>query len=224
MGFQKMTSFTVFNERLFSPSDDLITVYQLNDKRYVFPIFKNGSTALDFNKWKEIPFDEISTLNEIEIFVRDPKRRMLSGIHTFLKFLEEKIGTVDKKTALYFIKTYFYLDRHFSPQVFWLLDLGRIYNGNIKVSSISSLPTDKIHATNSDISFLESIFEDEEFNQKANLYCQLDKELLTLQGKTMPIGEIFKTINKSNPKVFDEVFNLPYITLSRLYNYINVNI
>jgi len=98
-------------------------------QRYVFPIFKNASSSLHFqaieSNWKIVLNQQIKKLDHIEIFLRDPEQRLISGFNTFVQHVMRDNPELDRNTVIWFGKNYLFLDRHYCPQFFWLVNLSR---------------------------------------------------------------------------------------------------
>lgn len=91
-------------------------------------IEKNGSTALRWyaeqNNWNIVCNEQISKLPNVDVFVRRPRSRYLSGLYTWLQWLKRD-HNLDLSTAEWFATEYSFLNRHFLPQFHWLLNLAR---------------------------------------------------------------------------------------------------
>jgi hypothetical protein len=98
-------------------------------QRYVFPIFKNASSSLHFqaieNNWRIVLNQQIKKLDHIEIFLREPDQRLISGFNTFVQHIMRDNPELDRNTVIWFGKNYLFLDRHYCPQFFWLVSLSR---------------------------------------------------------------------------------------------------
>lgn len=104
--------------------------------RYVYPIFKNGSTSLAQENYRELSLNEVAEVKTIDVFVRDPHERFLSGVHTYIT----KLGpNIDKQTALQFVRDHLYLNRHYCPQMFWLINLQRFTSAKLSINPVSNL-------------------------------------------------------------------------------------
>lgn len=104
------------------------TVVELSKNFFVYPIFKNASSSI-YKEQREkcmrtFKNNEIAQLNKIQVYIRDPKERIVSGLNTFFDTCIEK--NIKDKVA-----NYQYIDRHFMPQFFWLAHLVKYYKGDI---------------------------------------------------------------------------------------------
>ena len=114
-------------------------VIQLEDNSTVYPIFKNGKSSLFVHAEKKklniLKNKQIENIEKIKIFLRDPLRRFVSGVHTVIEL--EKINNVDVfLKEVESLRTY---DRHFFPQFYWLMHLFKYFNGVIELSPVADL-------------------------------------------------------------------------------------
>lgn len=121
---------------------------------YVFPIFKCGKSSLynsiPFKDWKILANDEIYQITEnITVFLRDPKSRFISGVNTYLQHILRDNPLFDEKTILWFVDHYLFLNRHYCPQFYWLINLSRYINPDIKLKLESFLNVSELTHLNS---------------------------------------------------------------------------
>ena len=76
--------------------------------QYVYPIFKNGSTSLRKSSYLAVSNQELKNLTNIEVFVRNPHNRFLSGVQTYIRNLGPKY---DSQTVLNLVSQNLYLNR-----------------------------------------------------------------------------------------------------------------
>lgn len=171
-------------------------------QRYVYPIFKNGSSSLNESSYRILNHSELSALTNIEVYVRDPVARFASGIQTYLDRLDPAL---DQTTALYFVTEYLFLNRHFCPQFHWLLNLQRYTNASVTIlplhqlSDITSITANTSSKNNELIEVLKQ-------NNKIQFYLQLDKVLTEdLLGQTVLFKDIVSTIQTKYPELYTEV-------------------
>lgn len=118
---------------------DRCEVYEVvPSQRYVYGIYKNGSSSLLScsieKKWKIFFNEQIKRLTSIDIVLRDPEARFISGINIHLQQLIQQNPTIDRYTALWFIKNYLFLNRHYCPQFLWLINLRRYLHPDAKLN------------------------------------------------------------------------------------------
>jgi hypothetical protein len=120
---------------MFSHLDDIIfpdscEVIQVASQQFVYPIFKNGSSSLinsiDEKDWHIIDINCISSISSpITVFLRNPRDRFISGVNTYVQHMIKTNPNLDSQTILFFVDQYYFLNRHFCPQFFWLINLAR---------------------------------------------------------------------------------------------------
>lgn len=182
---------------------DRCDILDMGSQRYVYPIFKNGSSILYSAPHKKVNLSTLSSKNTIDVFVRDPYERFLSGVQSFFRYNKNVQCNV---TSLYFISNYLFLDRHFCPQFYWLVNLNRFLNGvNMRL-----LPVKKVSEFNGKIDNrydLDPIIADYfKNNLKVQFYLQVDKVLTeTLVHKTVTMHDIVTNLKTSFPDVYKEV-------------------
>jgi hypothetical protein len=168
-------------------------------QRYVYPIFKNGSTSLYKKGYRVLDQKELSQLTEVEIFVRDPVERFFTGLQAFLKYNPD----YDPKTTIALVQNHLFLNRHFCPQFHWLVNLQRFAQPKIKIS-----PLEQLKELIPEISNPASVINPgiDLNNHKIQFYCQIDKVLThDLLGRTVSFSTITKTIQAKYPDIYREV-------------------
>jgi hypothetical protein len=104
----------------------------------VFPIFKNASSSLHFqaiqSHWKIVFNEQINKLDCIEVFLREPDQRLVSGFNTFVQHTMRDCPELDQDTVIWFAKNYLFLDRHYCPQFFWLMSLSRFLSPDTELT------------------------------------------------------------------------------------------
>jgi hypothetical protein len=171
---------------------------------YVFPIFKNGSSSLVESEFKKLNRLEIKNLKVVDVFVRDPTPRFFSGVKTYISKLD---CSIDKKSVMYMIDRYLFLNRHFSPQLYWLINFRRFSKARFHIRPLSELKliTTK-HKNKSDI--------DEEIRDyfinssgKWRYYLEMD-EVLTVNhiGQTVDLAQILTTLKTNYGSLYNDVF------------------
>jgi hypothetical protein len=122
--------------KIFTPD---CLVIQLSDSHAVYPIYKNGFTSLEVyaeqHNCKTLTNLEISQLDQIEIFLREPEKRFVSGVHTAIEW--NKIDNDD--LYLKDVEDMIVYDRHFIPQIYWLFHLFKYFKKKVKISSVTEL-------------------------------------------------------------------------------------
>jgi hypothetical protein len=181
---------------------DDILVIELTPGRYVYPIYKNGSSGLFEKSITILSPDAIRNLTHIEVFVRDPFERYISGVQTYLRYNSH----LDRETTLILIEEFLFLNSHFTLQFHWLVNLQRFVDDiQMTFKSVSELDNDLGETWNTLIrdELLIKRFED---NDKLHFYLQLDKILYEdFMGKTTTFRAIMVHIHKFYPVLYEEV-------------------
>ena len=177
-------------------------------QRYIYPIFKNGSTSLtkyaQAQKLKIVFNEQIRKLSDINIIIRNPQERFISGFNTYVYNTKQENPQLDLDTIIYFAETYLFLNRHYAPQFSWLVNLTRYTSKttklylsgmgslkeftplNVKPKEIMLLSAEVIHRLNSNI--------------HNEMYLRIDNLLLNLVGESMTFDEILKYLKEKDPQ------------------------
>lgn len=168
-------------------------------QRYVYPIYKNGSSSLYESGFRLMDHDELRNIPVVDIYVRNPYDRFVTGVNTFL----QHNNNLDHATVLHFINNYLFLNRHFCPQFHWLVNLQRFTNAKIRINPISALSD----ITALRVNQIEDPLLDEVLStENLHFYLSIDKVLTEdLLGKTVPFKLIVQTIKHRYPDVYKEV-------------------
>jgi len=180
---------------------DRCDVYEIvPSQRFVYPIYKNGSSSLLYSGFRLLEHDEIKNIPVVDIYVRNPYDRFVSGVNTFLKQNEN----LDRKTVLHFASHYLFLNRHFCPQFHWLVNLQRFTSAKIRINPIDSLKEITSFTSNkSEYSSLDEFFSTVE---KVHFYLSIDRVLTEdLLGKTITFKFIIQTLKHRYPEVYKEI-------------------
>lgn len=200
---------TALDKELFP---DLCEVVHLPlHNQYVYLIQKNGSSSLRIQQSKEnfeiFSNDQISTLTHIDVYIRNPRERYVSGVNTYIQHLQRDYPELDINTALWFVKRYKFLNTHYAPQIFWLANLSKYLSDNIKLrfrnfQDFSKIAKIHSHAgvTAPSRELVQTILNDD----KIEFWCYVDQILLDLEGKELSWSELLDYL-KTN---FSSVLNV----------------
>jgi hypothetical protein len=180
---------------------DDILVIELAKGRYVYPIFKNGSSGLVEKASATLDSDAIRKLKNIEVFVREPFERYVSGVQTYLRCNSH----LDRATALTMIDEYLFLNRHFALQFHWLVNLQR-FNSDVWMTfkTMAELNDDLGETWNS-LTRDQTLVDYFNDNQKLWFYLQLDKILYEdFMGQTVKMNMILVHIKMKYPLLYEE--------------------
>ena len=178
---------------------DRCEVLEVAPQRYVYPIYKNGYSSLSNSGFRVLTMSELSKLDTVEIFVRDPIERFFSGLSTWIEHNDH----LDKNTMLFMAGHHLFTNRHYSPQFHWLVNLRRFTTAKIKINPIEDLSTItnlRLNENKNKIHYDISHF------SKVAFYMQLDKVLTeNFIGQTVEFTEIVATVRQKYPEVYQEV-------------------
>jgi len=103
-------------------------------QRYVYVIFKNGHSSFGAfeikNPGRVVVNQQIQKLTNIDVIVRDPQDRLVSGINTFIQHTVRDNPDLDPPTVEWFALNYLSLNRHYASQFSWILNLARYSDPN----------------------------------------------------------------------------------------------
>jgi hypothetical protein len=180
---------------------------------YVYPIFKNGSSSLlahaKVNSCKIVFNEQIKKIEIIDVILRDPLDRFISGMNTFVVNTKVEHTNLDTNTIIYFAENYLFLNRHYAPQISWLINLSRYVNKETKLrlhpmsdlaifTEYSINPIEKNMLSSDDIARLKT-------NMYNNTYLNLDRLVLELIGQSLTFNEILEYIKKKDPLAFKRI-------------------
>lgn len=180
---------------------DRCDVLEVAAQRYVYPIYKNGSSSLKLSGFKLIPADELPPDSVVDVFVRDPYDRFLSGVQTYLN----QNLDLDKSTVLHYVSNYLFLNNHFCPQFHWLVNLQRHRSVRMRLLSVKQI--NKLVDIVDNVSTRDpDLVEYFAHNQKVQFYLQLDKVLTEdLFGRVVTMEQILEQIKTRFPDLYQEV-------------------
>ena len=150
-------------------------------KYIVYPIHRVGFTSLMYDADITYTNEEISNLTHIDVLIRDPEARFVSGVNEYCRQNNLDIHEVYEK-----IKQDELVDTHFIPQYVWLLNLYRFYKGEITIRPFPFIAniTD-VHKRKD-----ESIIPIEPLKR----FTEVDSEIIknTTVQRTFPLADIIK--------------------------------
>jgi hypothetical protein len=94
-------------------------VYRLPSGELVARIFKNATSSLDRQGYELATLDEIEQANTITAYWREPVARFCSGVSTFVQQTGIRVEDAVQ---------YLFLNRHYAPQFYSLINLRRFMN------------------------------------------------------------------------------------------------
>ena len=184
-----------------------------SSQRYIYPIFKNARSSLyeeaHLKKYKILFNEQLKRINSIDVIIREPEERFISGVNTFVWNLITEYPSFSKDTILYFVENYLFLNRHYAPQLSWLINLFR-YTGEdtkfnfVGMENITDYTT--IHAipSNEDKILDPVTVTRLKNNIKNEHYQKLDRALLGLIGNSWTRKQILAHLMNREPQAFFE--------------------
>lgn len=183
-------------------------------QRCIYPIYKNGrSSILEYsvlhNK-KILINEQIKKIKTIEVILRDPQDRFISGINTFLWMTKRDYPTLDTKTILHFAENYLFLNRHYAPQISWLINIRKYISEDTKfkfhsMDYLSELTNIK-YKPNKEQQLLElDDIERLKNNTYNEVYLRIDNILLSFINQTVTFKEILDNIRTQDPVAFQKL-------------------
>ena len=105
--------------------------------RRIYLIQKNGSSSVrleaEHQGWTILRNTELQDLDFVDVYLREPKDRYLSGISTFVTYILRDEKDLDQHTCDVLASRYFCLNRHYLPQWHWLVNLARFVNPGCQI-------------------------------------------------------------------------------------------
>ena len=153
--------------------------------------------------------DEIRTLDYVDVYIRNPRSRYISGINTYLQFLQRDHPELDSATAFWFAKRYKFLNTHYLPQFHWLANLSRYLRSDTKIrlrdfknfdsiTNVKRLP----RVVPPSKEFVEQLFADD---NDIELWLYLDQILLDLVGQEFTWAELLNYYKNNHKNIIEHV-------------------
>lgn len=193
--------------------DQCQVIYCPSIDRWVYPIFKNGSTMIqNLQKKENYPVKEnedIADLDIITVIIRDPVSRFVSGYNSCL-YLTMRDFKVDQDTARKIIDQDPFVDRHVTPQYNWLSHLALSMKKDCKLEfkSMDHLQQISTEKVNEQSFFYVSSHElNKKFDLENNPFTQVDQVLYDSIDQSMTFNDINLRIKFSDPQMYHYLFN-----------------
>jgi len=196
---------------MFTRLDDIlypnkVVVMDFADKKkFIYPIFKNGSSSIkqevEQKKYKILINGQITQLTDIDVFLREPYARYKSGAQTWIHNNKESvpIGVMQE-----LINQGYILDRHYLPQINWIIHLMRYMSptARLHMHRIQML----VHyAPNTQKPEKEDV--DIEIHPYVDMALRLDKVLLEdMTGSIWTRDHLVRELMERDPMAYSTVF------------------
>jgi hypothetical protein len=204
--------YTALDTELFPELCEVVHVPLHN--QWVYLIQKNGSSSLRVQQSRDnlavFTNDEISALDYVDVYIRSPRARYVSGINTYLQYLQRDHPELDFLTAFWFARRYKFLNTHYLPQFHWLANLSRYLRSNTKLrfrnfkdfDQITRIDAKPTGVTAPDQKFIDALFKDD---VNIELWLFLDQILLDLSGQILTWTELLQHYHNNHPDVIKHV-------------------
>jgi hypothetical protein len=181
--------------------------------QWVYLIQKNGSSSLRIQQSRDdlavFTNNEISTLDYVDVYIRDPRARYVSGVNTYLQHLQRDHPELDYLTAFWFARRYKFLNTHYLPQFHWLANLSKYLRNDTKIrlrnfndfGTIADIDFDAFITAPSK-EFEEALFKDD---INIELWLFLDQILLDLAGQEMSWLQLLNYYQHKHPDILKHV-------------------
>ena len=181
--------------------------------QFVYLIQKNGNSSLrtdaTVNSYKIFRNEQIKNLNCVDVYIRNPRARYVSGVNTYLQHLQRDYPDLDYKTAFWFAKQYKCLNRHYLPQLHWIYNLSRFMNCEAKIQlhdfqTFGNITNTKTRAgvTPPTQEFVQQLLNN---NKGIEFWWYVDQILLNLAGSQMTWQEIVSHYKEHYPDIAQHV-------------------
>ena len=203
---------TALDTELFPELCEVVEIPLHN--QWVYLIQKNGNSSLRIQQSRDdlavFTNNEISALDYVDVYIRNPRARYVSGVNTYLQHLQRDHPELDYSTAFWFARRYKFLNTHYLPQFYWVANLSRYLHSDAKIRFRNFQDIDKITSINvkpQGVStpapeFIKTLFEND---TNIELWLYLDQILLDLAGSEMTWTELLQYYRKNFPDVIKHV-------------------
>ena len=202
---------TALDTELFPDLCEVVEIPLHN--QWVYLIQKNGNSSLRFQQTRDnlavFTNNEISALDYVDVYIRNPRVRYVSGVNTYLQHLQRDHPELDLSTAFWFAKQYKFLNTHYLPQFHWLANLARYLRSDAKIrfrnfkdfSTITNFESRAL-VTPPTQDFTTELFKN---NHDLELWLYLDQILLELAGQEFTWTELLEYYQRNHKNIIEHV-------------------
>ena len=202
---------TALDTELFPTKCEVVEMPLHN--QWVYLIQKNGSSSLRFQQSRDnlavFTNDEISALDYVDVYIRNPRARYVSGINTYLQHLQRDHPELDYLTAFWFARRYKFLNTHYLPQFHWVANLSKYLRDDTLIRFRNFQTFGNIADINNDAKvnkptqeFIKQLFQDD---KSIELWLYLDQILLDLAGQEMTWKQLTTYYHLKHPDIIKHV-------------------
>ena len=201
---------TALDTELFPELCEVVEIPLHN--QWVYLIQKNGSSSLRIQQSRDnlavFTNNEISALDYVDVYIRNPRARYVSGVNTYLQHLQRNHPELDYSTAFWFARRYKFLNTHYLPQFHWVANLSCHMHRDAKMrfrnfkefNNITNLDLNKSAGVSAE--FVDTLFKDD---INIELWLFLDQILLDLAGQEMTWSQLLDHYQRNHPDVIKHV-------------------
>lgn len=191
-------------------------------QRYFYPIYKNASSSINEeakkNKWRVYLNEQIKRLPSVDVIIRDPEERFVSGVSSFVTQILKENPTLDKNTVLWFVKNYLHLNRHYCMQFSWLLNLARYLHPDVKINLLGMDAVKQITSLESNPWGVKDKFDIQPKNLPSQeMYQRIDQILFNAIGQSLTFAEIIQLIKDQDADAYKQVIQRSQRILNPTY-------
>ena len=151
--------------------------------------------------------EQLKRIDTIDIILRNPEDRFISGVNTFVWNLITERPNFSKDTILYFVENYLFLNRHYAPQLSWMINLFRYTTEKTKFNFVGMDKITDYTSFHAIPSAEDKILDDATItrlknNTKNEHYLKLDSALLELINNTWTRKQILAHLMNRQPQAF----------------------
>jgi hypothetical protein len=153
---------------------------------------------------------QILKIHSIDVVIRDPKDRLVSGINTFIQHTLRDNPDLDRSTVQWFAQNYLHLDRHYCSQFNWLLNLARYTKPDTQLNFLSmkdiGVITSGIDRKPAGIEIASNKLAQQIQQTKNNeMYQRIDTVIFESIGQSMTFHQLLQQIKKFEPAAHEYV-------------------
>ena len=211
-------------DRILFP-DRCEVVEVIPSQRYVYVIFKNGRSSLydatKQNNWQIRLNDQIKKINSIDVILRNPQKRLISGINTYIQHTLRDNPTLDPSTVEWFALNYHSLNRHYTSQFVWLVNLARYLNPNAKLNFLPMAAIGEITGRDTKpegvLPVSAELTEQVLLITHNEMYQRIDTVIFECIGQSLTFKELLQQINTVDPDAYKYVIEYAQQILNPTY-------
>ena len=202
---------TALDTELFPDLCEVVSLPLHN--QWVYLIQKNGNSSLRFQQTRDnlavFTNNQIRALDYVDVYIRNPQDRYVSGVNTYLQHLQRDYPELDLSTAFWFAKRYKFLNTHYLPQFHWLANLSRYLRTDTKIrirnfkdfSAITDFKSRALVIPPTQDFTTELLTN----NHDLELWLYLDQILLDLAGQEMTWDELLEYYQHNHKNIIEHV-------------------